>query len=992
MVISLSHIFTLLTINIRSLLSIDNLNFIHDTVNSNGYDVVAITETWLSSRTSVAEYASIPPDGYDFLNVNRDSHVAGASGGGIGFLVKSCHEIIGTQTYEYLAFEVSTIVLRLHNINVVIANIYRTPITSRYSKPFATFMSEFESFLSGMVPKYDNIVITGDFNIHMDEPNDSCTKQFSTLLSSLGLIQHVSVPTHERGHTLDLLITTSQPLVNPTDICSLPFSPSDHSPIVTTFNIKNNSTQVHKTITYRNLQSINIDQLLLDLHQSSLITDPPNDLDELVTAFNSTLQTTLDKHAPKITKTIKARNSPWFTAHCLALKQARRKAERVWLNTKSAVSKTVVKLQNKLYFSAIKEAKREYYHNIVANNTDSKTLWSTVKELLHKKVSSSLPDSPKEELADKFLNFFVDKINNLRSNIQNSSQVNTSTDEDLPASQPPLFSNFKPTDVDEVTALIMQSEDKQCDLDPFPTCLLKKCLSVLAPIITKIINLSLTSGQFPNCFKKALVTPLLKKPSIDKNIYSNYRPVSNLPFISKITEKVIKSRLYSHLEENHLFNPNQSAYIPHHSTETVLLSLHDYIVRAISTQKLTCVCLLDLSAAFDTIDHNILIKRLESWFGITGNALQWFRSYLADRFFAVNVEHSISASTPLLYGVPQGSVLGPILFSLYTTPLSSLIKQSSHDHHLFADDTQLYRHFSPSAFDDQANSIAQLFNSISVWMSQNFLSLNPNKTELIIFGNEFQLSKLFNNNIQINNNLTLTPVSSVRNLGVIFDNKLTFHAHITKLTKDCFFHIKDLWKIRSSIDFKTAVMIGTALVQSKLDYCNSLWLNLPAYELDRLQFIQNSVARAITQSSKFTHVTPTLKSLHWLKVRERITYKTLSITYKSLMSNKPPYLANNLKLKTSRVTRSSDLLTLHRPTNPSRAKITDRSFYFIAPQLWNNLLNHLRELNTCTSAGPSALSYRQFHSALKTHLFKKSYPPSAELTIPRPPPKRPRKT
>lgn len=190
-----------------------------------------------------------------------------------------------------------------------------------------------------------------------------------------------------------------------------------------------------------------------------------------------------------------------------------------------------------------------------------------------------------------------------------------------PPFQPADFSVFKPATNDKILRLIHASANKQCDLNPILTSLLKHCSNVLAPVITRIINLSLSSGQFCHSLKQSSVTPLLKKPSLDKENLSNYRPISNLSFISKILERVVMSRLNDHLTNSKLLNPFQSAYRKLHSTETVLLSLHDHLIDAIGSQQVSCLCLLDLSAAFDTIDHTILLERLSLWFGINGTAL-----------------------------------------------------------------------------------------------------------------------------------------------------------------------------------------------------------------------------------------------------------------------------------------------------------------------------------------------------------------------------------
>ena len=225
-------------------------------------------------------------------------------------------------------------------------------------------------------------------------------------------------------------------------------------------------------------------------------------------------------------------------------------------------------------------------------------------------------------------------------------------------------------------------------------------------------------------------------------------------------------------------------------------------------------------------------------------------------------------------------------------------------------------------------------------------------------------------------NVSLFPVNSARNLGFLFDSNLTLSDQISAVTKSCFYHIRDLRRIRKTLDFKTANTIATSIIHSKLDYCNSLYLNLPACHLNRLQLIQNAAARAIFNCPKHQSVSPLLKSLHWLKIQERIHYKVLSITYTALQFQQPTYIHSLLSIQPSRNTRSSDFVTLNRPSNPSRLKLTDRSFYFHAPALWNSLPPSLRQLSSANSQYPVIdLSPKLFHSKLKTYLFAKSHPP-----------------
>ena len=239
-------------------------------------------------------------------------------------------------------------------------------------------------------------------------------------------------------------------------------------------------------------------------------------------------------------------------------------------------------------------------------------------------------------------------------------------------------------------------------------------------------------------------------------------------------------------------------------------------------QKVTGLCLLDLSAAFDTIDHQILLDRLSSWFGIGGSVLSWVHSYLTSRTFSVSTNKQLSLPSPILYGVPQGSVLGLLLFIMYTTPLSHLIKSHSINHHLYADDMQLYIANEPTDFPSASSILSTTFQTISHWISSNMLALNPSKTEFLLIGTIQQLRKVTDTTLRLTPDTVLTPAKSAKNLGVIFDYNMSYHDHISAITKSCFLHIRDLRRIRPCLDYTTAANIATALVQSKLDYCNSL--------------------------------------------------------------------------------------------------------------------------------------------------------------------------
>ena len=280
---------------------------------------------------------------------------------------------------------------------------------------------------------------------------------------------------------------------------------------------------------------------------------------------------------------------------------------------------------------------------------------------MHRTSETVLPaHSSDKSLADMFASFFSNKISKIRDTFATSGSFN-----DAPDSVPPTFNAFMPVTEDEVYKCISESPTKSCSLDPIPTFLLKDCLDILLSSITKLVNYSLIEGSFPNSFKKAVVTPLIKKASLPRDDLKNYRPVSGLCFLSKLVERVVARQLMSHINNNKLDNPHQSAYKPGHSTETALLSIKNEVHLSLARGEPTALVLLDLSAAFDTIDHNIL---LGYWFGLGGTALRWFASYLRNRCQAIKIGSTLSELSNLIYGVSTRFCSGSVtVITLYNT-------------------------------------------------------------------------------------------------------------------------------------------------------------------------------------------------------------------------------------------------------------------------------------------------------------------------------------
>ena len=256
------------------------------------------------------------------------------------------------------------------------------------------------------------------------------------------------------------------------------------------------------------------------------------------------------------------------------------------------------------------------------------------------------------------------------------------------------FSDFHKTSVGEIQNVIKSLSDATCKLDPLPTSMFKDCQSVLIPVITKLVNTSLQTGVFPSNCKHSLLTPRLKKSDLPSQELSSYRPIANLSYLSKIIEKVAVKQVQEYLTANDLYPRTQSAYRHVHSVETALLRVENYLLLALDEHKDAVLVLLDFSSAFDTISHEKLLRRLNNRFGITDTAaLEWFRSYFHQRSHAVKVEDSLSAVFQDKCGVPQGSVIGPVSFTLYTAPIQDIIDAHEFYGMIYADDTQIYAFF-----------------------------------------------------------------------------------------------------------------------------------------------------------------------------------------------------------------------------------------------------------------------------------------------------------
>ena len=444
---------------------------------------------------------------------------------------------------------------------------------------------------------------------------------------------------------------------------------------------------------------------------------------------------------------------------------------------------------------------------------------------------------------------------------------------------------------------------------------------------------------------------------------TSYRPVTNVPFLSKIIEKAIDQQMNLHLQNNALMNSRQSAYRSGHSVEHVLAHVNNEVLRDLDSNRVCFLALLDQSAAFDLVPHDQLLDVLRSEYGISSTVLRWFASYLKGRTTCVVIDtidgsRAMSPATVVDTGVPQGSILGPKLFTCYINSISKVLENFNIFYHLYADDIQLLMSCYPTCTDlvSKANVLKNCLFNVERFLQQRGLKLNYSKTEIMLIGSHHNLQTVDYN--VLNSIFNVKIKVCVRNLGVSFDCHMTFSKFVSDICKRSFYHLFNIRRIRNFISYSTCKYLICSLVLSTLDQCNSLLYGISSELLNKLQRVQNAAARVLTCSSRFAHITPVLFRLHWLPISYRIQFKILCIVYKCVSNQAPSYLIDVFKMYTPiRDLRSSFSNYLVCPFN--NRSFGDRSFSSAGARMWNDLPVDIR----------AAASFNVFKKTPKNSFF-----------------------
>ena len=867
-----------------------------------------------------------------------------------------CFYILSTITY---AQRIDLSLDQLENLCVEIRKPQSKPfvIATWYRPPDSSIdkFSSFETLVGRLDAEGIEFYIAGDLNCNLAATQlDNNSRRLTSITDLYSLHQFINKPTRvtETSSTLiDLIFTNCQDRVVCSGVSHVGIS--DHSLVYAYRKISIGlPNKGHSTVTYRKFKHFNSQNFRDDICSQNWgsinLHDDPN---SMWCAWKTIFYKVVDKHAPIRTKRVRVAKSPWITSQLkqhmherdvLKLKASCSNTPADWLNYK--------KCRNSVN-TEIKNAKESYYKKAFHDNAgNSRATWRIANELSARKLKSSnikeinnngnsIVDAQK--LAEAFNEHFASVGPRLASAIPDESRSHLEY-LDFISNNANLF-ELKQTNITTVYSLVSKlSKSKATGLDSISARLLCECADLIACSLCSIFNRSIVTGIFPDDWKCSKVIPLFKQGKRDD--LNNYRPISIIPVVAKVFERIVYDQVFTYLTDNNLLSSHQSGFRHLHSTVTALLEATDNWAVNIDKGEINAVVFLDLKKAFDTVDHVILLSKLYEY-GIGGISNDWFNSYLSERNQKCLVNGYLSDNCSLSCGIPQGTILGPLLFLLYINDLPNCISHCQP--RMYADDTHLT--FASDNVDSINHFLNQDLVNVKEWLNANKLTLNTSKTEFMLIGSRQRLMTVETVPSLTINGASIKQVSSTKSLGVLIDESLSWNAHIDKLSKKIASGIGALKRIRPFVPHRTLQLIFTSLIQPHFDYCSVVWGNCGKTLASKLQKLQNRAARVLTFSSYDTNADDLFELLGWKKLDCQRQIQKAVMVYKSLNGLAPDYLRSKFVDRSS-VTSYSLRDTECKLTIPfPRTNYRKNSFSYNGAVLWNGLPNELRQAQTLSS-------------------------------------------
>ena len=748
---------------------------------------------------------------------------------------------------------------------VIVGVVYRPP-----SGDYDLFLCEFESLLASF-PSDIKAHILGDYNVDLLNPENTETIDFENVIVTSGFTPVISTHTHRREgcrkSCIDNILTNEPTNVIISGTIS---NDSDHKPVfqvsylTKSTNLNNDKL---KTKIFYNYSNENIDKFCSSLRRNVGCLDRIEDFDSFIEFYENAIDSTCKLSVPKCSKRTSLVN-PWITVGIISSITAKNELYKSWIGSKTQrlpdgdhdkyrkfkehrkVLKKTIKLAKKLHYS-------EKFEKF---KTDPKKTWAVINELRGKAKSqprsSFVIDAERitcrRAIANKFNEYFVTLASHLNAGMDGLNGLPVL---DLPNFQSYLANKeqssiyLSETNEDEIIEIIKGFENgKASDI---PVILIKRSAYIISSVLTKLYNKNIESGIFPENFKIGKVTPVYKKDNPE--LLENYRPVSTLPIFGKIFEKIIYSRLYSFLTAKGILNTNQFGFRKGRATIHALHSSVNIVQNALKDGKHVLGIFIDLSKAFDTLDHKILLDKLEHY-GIRGNAKRLFESYLIGRRQYTAFNNICADRLQVLFGVPQGSVLGPLLFLIYINDLKNCYNEIGCNFILYADDTNIF--VVGSSKDDAFRKANFMLKEVYNYMKCNLLHINMKKCcymhfepssdtsgvcsrSLPFVGNSDESKAIYINNVMIK------EVSEVKFLGIILDNQLNWLPHVKYLVNKLRSAASALCRIRHWIPKDKYLTVYHALFESHLTYGITVWGGVSKVWMDQVFKIQKHCVRVL---------------------------------------------------------------------------------------------------------------------------------------------------
>ena len=914
-------------LNIRSLTA--KLEEVNALLISEKLDLLCLSETFLTADV-LTDFLVFP--GYKVCRADRGQPRRGRKivrGGGVAIIYK-----------DYLRVEV----LKLENTDpavdtlwlsvshrgrsVVVGAIYRPPDSA-----ISGFLDSLHGLLQAALSKGRPLFLLGDVNINVSDHEASSVRRYMQLLTDLSLHQLVSEPTHlsPRPTTLDHIITNRADLGATVKV--LADSLSDHQPVVCSVPLpKIRTAPVIREI--RRWERADWDSICLDL----LLTDwtpmfEAPDVDGKLSEFMRAWDDVINQHCPVVrVRSGRAGSCPWIREDpdLRELMSQRDRARDEWLSFRSDYLRDVYRRLRNTVKSRLVRARKEFLCGQLAAK-DYRGFWSRFN-MFAKNASAGNTTPMSTDLdtaqADKFNDYFANVGAKIASELQCGGQTEQIDD------RPPVVcaASFEltPVTLPELSEAVRHmSSSRAVGLDGVPILAVRRCFDVIGPLLLHLINRSIVTGVFPERWKIACVVPIHKAG--DRGVASNYRPISLLPVMSKIAERVVCTQLSRYLSENHLLSACQYAYRRGHSTEDAVIDAVSWAVNKIDSGELASITTIDLSKAFDSVDHGVLLRKL-SWLGVPSH---WFRSYLSGRGQVVRGGSKVCSAN---FGVPQGSIVGPILFSVVVADLPGHLPHGRLI--CYADDTQLLDSSPPDS-----ESLSQLkirlqesMASVHNWFKNNSLKMNASKTDFILLGTKKSLQKTSDFTFMFSDS-TFQSSNTIKLLGVTVDQSLTWDRHISSVVRRCYGILISLNRFRRNFTTEALITIIQAHVFSQIIYCLPVWGGAAEKELQRLQKVINFAARVVTGARRRDHITPALNSLRWSRIGELVEERDCLKVYRALHDTHAPIAVQDMFNRRCDVATRDTRLTRTEQVHLPRVRLaaTQRHFMYRAGSAWNRL-------------------------------------------------------